>query len=108
MYLRVKSEKEQNLLPLVLDLTNPSPALGWDNAERDSLSQRGPVDAVFALALIHHLAISNNVPLTRAGGFLRGTLSVADHRMGPEERLAGPEIVANAQGYLRRVHARGL
>lgn len=71
-YLRVKSEKEQNLLPLVLDLTNPSPALGWANAERDSLGQRGPADAVFALALIHHLAISNNVPLPRLADFFAG------------------------------------
>lgn len=71
-YLRIKSEKEQNLLPLVLDLTNPSPALGWANEERDSLGQRGPVDMVFALALIHHLAISNNVPLTRLADFFAG------------------------------------
>ncbi len=71
-YLRVKTEKEQNLLPLLLDLTNPSPALGWDNAERDSLAQRGPVDAVFALALIHHLAISNNVPLPMLADFFAG------------------------------------
>ena len=71
-YLRLKSDKEQNLLPLRLDLTNPSPALGWDNAERDSLAQRGPADAVFALALIHHLAISNNVPLTRLADFFAG------------------------------------
>jgi hypothetical protein len=71
-YLRVKSEKEQTLLPLVLDLTNPSPALGWANAERDSLGQRGPVDAVFALALIHHLAISNNVPLPRLADCFAG------------------------------------
>jgi ribosomal protein L11 methylase PrmA len=71
-YLRIKSEKEQNLLPLVLDLTNPSPALGWANEERDSLGQRGPADMVFALALIHHLAISNNVPLTRLADFFAG------------------------------------
>jgi hypothetical protein len=71
-YLHIKAEKEQNLLPLVLDLTNPSPALGWANEERDSLGQRGPVDAVFALALIHHLAISNNVPLTRLADFFAG------------------------------------
>jgi ribosomal protein L11 methylase PrmA len=71
-YLRVKSEKEQNLLPLVLDLTNPSPALGWANEERDSLGQRGPADMVFALALIHHLAVSNNVPLTRLADFFAG------------------------------------
>jgi 23S rRNA U2552 (ribose-2'-O)-methylase RlmE/FtsJ len=55
--------KETRLLPLVMDLTNPSPSIGWQNAERDSLSERGPVDMVFALALVHHLAISNNLPL---------------------------------------------
>lgn len=68
-YLRVKSEKEQNLLPLILDLTNPSPALGWANEERDSLGQRGPADAVLALALVHHLAVSNNVPLSMLADF---------------------------------------
>ena len=62
-YRQMRTTKETNLLPLVLDLTNPSPALGWANAERKSLAERGPVDLVMALALIHHLAISNNVPL---------------------------------------------
>jgi len=51
------------MLPLRMDLTNPSPDLGWHNAERESMQARGPVDLVMALALIHHLAISNNVPL---------------------------------------------
>jgi len=72
-YRRVKSEKEQNLLPLVLDLTNPSPALGWANSERDSFGQRGPVDTALALALIHHLAISNNAPLSRIADFFADT-----------------------------------
>ncbi len=62
-YREMRKNKESNLLPLLLDLTNPSPALGWSNEERESLAQRGPADAVMALALIHHLAISNNVPL---------------------------------------------
>lgn len=60
----VKKNKEKFMLPLIVDLTNPSPALGWHNAERDSMQSRGPVDLVMALALIHHLAISNNVPLS--------------------------------------------
>jgi 2-polyprenyl-3-methyl-5-hydroxy-6-metoxy-1,4-benzoquinol methylase len=64
-YLQVKKEKTKNLLPLVLDLTNPSAGAGWNNEERQSFTQRGPVDLVMALALIHHLAISNNVPLVR-------------------------------------------
>ncbi len=59
----VKANKEKHMLPLVLDLTNPSPAIGWHNQERDSFKDRGPVDLVMALALIHHMAIANNVPL---------------------------------------------
>jgi hypothetical protein len=68
-YLQVKKAKEQQLLPLVLDLTNPSPALGWHNRERESLGERGPADLIYALALIHHLAISNNVPLPQLADF---------------------------------------
>jgi hypothetical protein len=68
-YRLVKEKKEENLLPLVLDLTNPSPAIGWDNRERDSFLQRGPADATLALALVHHLAISNNLPLGRVAEF---------------------------------------
>jgi hypothetical protein len=61
--------QEPHLLPLVMDLTNPSPGLGWSHSERDSLLDRGPADTVLALALIHHLAISNNVPLDRLARF---------------------------------------
>jgi hypothetical protein len=71
-YRTVKAKKEQNILPLVLDLTNPSPALGWNNAERDSFGDRGPADMVLALAVIHHLAISNNVPLPQLASFFSG------------------------------------
>jgi len=62
-YLIVKEKGEKNLLPLLLDLTNPSPAIGWNNEERDSVFQREKPDLILALALVHHLAISNNVPL---------------------------------------------
>jgi ribosomal protein L11 methylase PrmA len=68
-YRQVRIEKEQKVLPLILDLTNPSPAMGWNNQERLSLGERGPVDVVLALALIHHLAISNNVPLSNLAEF---------------------------------------
>lgn len=68
-YRQIRSGNEQYILPLILDLTNPSPALGWHNRERDSLPQRAPADVVFALALIHHLAISNNVPFSQLADF---------------------------------------
>jgi ribosomal protein L11 methylase PrmA len=68
-YRNGKAKKELNLLPLVLDLTNPSPSLGWNNNERDSFGARGPADMALALAVIHHLAISNNVPLPQLADF---------------------------------------
>ena len=68
-YRHLRAEGPRPLLPLLLDLTNPSSAIGWANEERSSLCGRGPVDLVMALALIHHLAISNNVPLARVAEF---------------------------------------
>ncbi len=61
-YQQIKKSGQKNILPLVLDLVNPSPAIGWNNQERDAFYSRGKVDVVLALALIHHLAIANNVP----------------------------------------------
>jgi hypothetical protein len=68
-YRQVKGEKTENILPLLIDLTNPSPSIGWANQERDSFAARGPTDLILALALIHHLAISNNVPLPQLADF---------------------------------------
>ena len=69
-YRQAAANGETNILPLLQDLTNPSPSIGWSCAERMSLLRRGPADCVLALALIHHLAISNNVPLDRIAEFL--------------------------------------
>jgi hypothetical protein len=69
-YRRVRKAGETGILPLLLDLTNPSPALGWAHRERLSLEERGPADALLALALVHHLAIGHNLPLERIAAFL--------------------------------------
>ena len=68
-YLDCKKEVISHVHPLVIDLTNPSPAIGWGNRERVSFMERGPADMVFALALVHHLAISNNLPLEKIRDF---------------------------------------
>ncbi|MDM8520853.1 hypothetical protein QUF64_12460 [Anaerolineales bacterium HSG6] len=68
-YLQLRAKNETHLLPLILDLTNPSPSIGWANQERDSFIGRGPVDTVLALALIHHLAIANNLPFDQIARF---------------------------------------
>jgi hypothetical protein len=70
-YLLSKKENDHFILPLLLDLTNPAPAIGWRNNERQSFIQRGPADTVMALALIHHLAISNNVPVQELANFFK-------------------------------------
>lgn len=69
-YRTVSKNNEKQILPLLLDLTNPSSAIGWANSERLSLIERGPADLVMSLALIHHLAISNNVPLDELAFFM--------------------------------------
>jgi len=68
-YLHNKQYNVEKVLPLVLDLTNPAPALGWALEERMSMLERASDHVVLALALIHHLAISNNVPLDRLAKF---------------------------------------
>jgi SAM-dependent methyltransferase len=63
-YLQVKNGSEKNVLPLLIDVMNPSSSLGWLNGERRSFFERAARDStVLALALVHHLAIGGNVPL---------------------------------------------
>jgi ribosomal protein L11 methylase PrmA len=68
-YRTVVERRESTLLPLLVDLVNPSASLGWHNQERLSLAERGPADAVLALALVHHLAIGHNVPFAGIARF---------------------------------------
>ena len=63
-YRKTATDGPVNILPLIQDFSSPSPAIGWGNAERDSFLQRSHCDALLVLALVHHLAISNNVPLS--------------------------------------------
>ncbi len=64
-----RGDADGAVLPLVTDLTNPSPSLGWEHRERPSLTDRGPADVALALALVHHLAIAGNVPLERVAAW---------------------------------------
>jgi len=63
LYQRAK-RAQLPVLPLVMDLANPSPGLGFMNSERGSFLSRAPSDAVIALALVHHLLISARLPVT--------------------------------------------
>jgi hypothetical protein len=61
-----------DVLPLVVDLCDPSPARGWRLRERGSLTDRGRPDLTLALALVHHLVIARNVPLEEVVDWLAG------------------------------------
>ncbi len=69
LYQEVKKQKIDNILPLLIDLYNPSPALGWLHTERQSWLQRAKADLALGLALIHHLRIGNNLPWIKIAEF---------------------------------------
>jgi len=62
-YLALRATGERRIMPLLADIAEPSPGIGWANAERAPLIDRSNADVVIALALVHHLAIGRNVPL---------------------------------------------
>jgi hypothetical protein len=68
-FLEMRRQNQTRLLPLWMDLTNPSPAIGWAHAERMSWMERQSPDLVLALGLVHHLAIANNLSLSRIRDF---------------------------------------
>jgi hypothetical protein len=69
-YRAICDAKVTGILPLIVDLADPSPGVGWANRERRSMVDRADADVVLALALLHHLAIGRNVPLPRIASFL--------------------------------------
>lgn len=55
-------ERRLPILPLCIDIANPSPAIGFCNRERTRFMERARAECVLALALIHHLHVSANLP----------------------------------------------
>jgi hypothetical protein len=74
LYGITKQNNEARCLALCIDITNPSPAIGWENLERSSFVSRTHVDLVLALALLHHITIGNNIPFHYSARLL--------HRLG--------------------------
>ncbi len=62
-YRKLTTDGPHNVLPLVINLADPSPGLGWRGTERTPLEARGTPDLVLMLAVIHHLVIGSNLPL---------------------------------------------
>ena len=84
-YRGIRSEGRSDILPLILDVANPSPGIGWASRERRSLMERADPDIVLALALVHHLAISRNVPLPMVLGLFADLAPAAVVEFVPKE-----------------------
>jgi ribosomal protein L11 methylase PrmA len=96
-YLNTKDKGIKNVLPLLQDLNNPSTDIGWGLEERNSLIKRGPADICLVLALIHHLAISNNVPLPEIARFLQNIAKMAIVEFVPKEDSQVKRLLATRE-----------
>lgn len=72
LYNSLKKETIINIQPVIIDLANPSPAIGVNNEEHSSFTSRLKVDLIIALALIHHLAIGKNIPFDKIAALFAG------------------------------------
>jgi hypothetical protein len=102
LYQRIQQEKGlDHILPLTMDLANPSPGLGWDSDERMSLKDRGPADLVLALALIHHLVFSCCIPVSLIAKWLSSlTCHLIIEFIPPADPMVKKLLVNRGDDYL--------
>jgi len=89
-YRALAAEGATTILPLVGDVTDPSPALGWHGLERQTLEQRGRPELTLCLAVLHHVAIGGNVPVPEFLSWLAelGTALVIEFPTRDDPRVA--------------------
>jgi hypothetical protein len=93
----------ENVLPLVFDLADPSPGLGWRGRERRRLEDRGNPDLVLFLAVIHHLIISANLPLAEVIEWLASLGAEVVFEWVPPEDPMARQIAVNKRKH--EIHA---
>ncbi len=106
-YLQIKNSKETDILPLVLDLTNPSPSIGFANEERPSFSQRSETDVIMALALIHHISISNNVPFVKVAKYFAQMTNYLIIEFVPKSDSQVKKLLATREDVFPRYNQNG-
>ncbi|MER3428413.1 MAG: SAM-dependent methyltransferase [Pyrinomonas sp.] len=64
-------DEDRSVLPLVIDISRPSPAIGWRNRECASFESRahGAFDLVMMLAILHHMLVTERIPLNEIVNF---------------------------------------
>jgi SAM-dependent methyltransferase len=95
LYRALRADGPANVLPLVVNLVDPSPGRGWRTTERQAFTDRGTPDLVLGLALVHHLAIAANVPLAEVVAWLRSfDCAAVVEFVAPEDPMA-QRLLAN-------------
>ncbi len=103
VYLRLRSDGPHNILPMVMNLADPSPGLGWRGGERSPLEGRGTPDLVLMLAVIHHMVIGSNLPLGSVMDWLASLRSEVVFEWVPLEDPMSQQLTANKRA--TEVHA---
>ncbi len=99
LYRSLRDDGITNIVPLVMNLVDPSPARGWRGEERSAFTDRAKPDLVLGLALVHHLAIASNVPLPEVVSWFRELRQPPRRRV---RRAARPDGEAPARQQARR------
>jgi hypothetical protein len=103
VYRKLRADGPGNVLPLVMNLADPSPGLGWCGTERRTLEDRGDPDLVLFLAVVHHLVIGSNLPLGSVLDWLRSLDSEMVFEWVPIEDPMSQQLTANKRAV--EVHA---
>ena len=106
-YTHNRSHDVAGVLPLLLDLSNPSPAVGWALNERTSAIDRVARGTVVALALVHHLAIANNVPLPHLAEFFAAMANALVIEFVPKEDPQVQRLLATREDIFRDYSREG-
>jgi SAM-dependent methyltransferase len=113
LYRRLRDEGREDILPLVMSVTDPSPDIGWRGRERASLERRGTPDLVLCLAIVHHVCITGNVPVRELLDWLRSldaalVIEFPDRADPMVQRLLGGKREGSNPDYEKALFERAL
>ena len=100
LYREAREGDERNIIPLVMDLANPSPSQGWAGQERAAFVERRSPDMALCLALIHHLRVSANIPVSLFVKWLRSLdATVIVEFIGRDDEMFGKLVENKREDY---------
>jgi hypothetical protein len=97
LYSYCREHKLENVFSFTANICQPTPGLGWDNMERPSLKERLNADIGLALALVHHLAISNYIDFNKMAAFFSETCKEIFIEFIPKEDAKVQLLLSNRE-----------